>query len=215
MKNENNNKSKVNATNGIAVGVSSAAGATMGAAAGSFTAAQVYGAERPLSEAEEAELLHDEQQQGAQHHQPAPAPAPTPNPTPAPTPTPTPTPTPEPEPEPTPAPEPPAPEEPEMEVLDFERTENEDGTVTEVAVIAVDNTLHVVMDADGDGEIDVVGIDVNHDGQITEDELVVTTGAGLSMAPIHANLPTIDYVDDQLADAGDYTNDADVTDYMA
>lgn len=202
MKNEKNNQSKSRAANDIAVGVSSAAGATMGAAAGSFTAAHVYGAER---------------QNPSEQPIPVPEPQPTPQPEPQPTPQPEPQPQPQPQPQPapTPAPEPPAPDGPEIEVLNFERTVNEDGTVTELAVLSVDGTIHAVMDIDGDGEIDLVGIDMNNDGLIDEDEIICTTGDGLSMAPIHANLPDTDYVNDHLADTGDYTNNADVSDYMA
>lgn len=194
MKNEKHN-SKVNNSDELVVGVSSALGATAGAVAGSVLAVETYAAE-PAVPAEPT--VPDE---------PGTTPAPTPVPAPAPTPAPT------PEPIPTPAPEPPAPEKPDLEVLSYETVINEDGTVSEVAVVSIDDTMGLVIDVDCDGEADIVAFDENGNGQIDPEELNITTGEGLSMDVIKAAAPAIDYID--TADGGDYINDADVHDFMA
>lgn len=141
--------------------------------------------------------------------QETPAPQPVVEPTPAPKPTPEPAPEPAPEPTPEPAPEP----QPEVEVLAYDRITNEDGSQMDLAVVNVGGNEVGVLDADLDGEADVLICDVNQNGMIEDGEYEVVQGQGIAMQPLQdAAGFTPEYAQNDLPD---YVNDADVDPYMA
>lgn len=139
--------------------------------------------------------------------QEVPAPQPTPTPEPEPAPKPTPEPTPEPEPGPTPEPQ------PEVEVVAYDRITNEDGSQMDLAVVNVDGNEVGVLDADLDGEADILICDVNQNGMIEDGEYEVVQGQGIAMQPLQdAAGFNPEYAQNNLPD---YVNDADVDPYMA
>lgn len=129
-------------------------------------------------------------------------------------------PVPEPMPEPTPEPEPiipepePTPEpEPEVEVVAYERLTDGVGNQADLAVVIVDGTEIGILDANLDGEADLLMADLNQNGVIEEDECEVIQGQGLSMKPLQdATGFSPLYAQNDLPD---YVNDADVDTYMA
>lgn len=131
------------------------------------------------------------------------APAPQPVAEPAPAPKPTPEPTPESAPEP----------QPEVEVLAYDRITNEDGSQMDLAVVNVGGNEVGVLDADLDGEADVLVSDINQNGVIEDGEYEVVQGQGIGMQPLQdAAGFTPEYAKNDLPD---YVNDADVEPYMA
>lgn len=191
MNNETKNEVKKN----VATGASTAAGATAGV---------VIGAAIAPNSAEAAEVVTPE---------PAPTSSPAPHPTPEPTPSPKPTPEPQPEPVPV-TPEPPTPgSEPEVEVLGYDRVTNDDGSQMDIAVLNVNGNEVGVIDANLDGEADVLVCDINHNGVIEEGEMEIVQGQGIAMQPLQDAAG----FNPQFAqnDLPDYVNDADVDTYMA
>lgn len=140
---------------------------------------------------------------------------PTPQPIPEPVPV-----VPEPMPEPTPEPEPIIPEpeptpfpEPEVEVVAYERLTDGAGNQADLAVVNVDGTEIGILDANLDGEADLLMADLNQNGMIEEGECKEIQGQGLSMKPLQdaAGFSPL-YAQNDLPD---YVNDAEVDTYMA
>lgn len=83
-----------------------------------------------------------------------------------------------------------------------------------VAVIAHGETTGLMIDANQNGEVDVIAVDANHDDHYSEDETEVVTDA-------HMPMPTQDDVSPDMASQGmgggdglpDYSNDSDITVY--
>ncbi len=83
-----------------------------------------------------------------------------------------------------------------------------------VAVIAHGETTGLMIDANQNGEVDVIAVDANHDDHYSEDETEVVTDA-------HMPMPTQDDVSPDMASNGvadggdlpDYSNDSDITMY--
>lgn len=181
--------------NNVETGASSAVGAAAGVVLGSVVApvevqAQVMPTPQPIPEPAS---------------QPVPEPAPQPVPEPV---------IPEPEPEPIkPIGGDTLPPEPEVEVVAYERMTDENGNQADLAVISVDGSEVGILDADLDGEADLLMADLNQNGMIEEGECEVVQGQGLSMQPLQdaAGFSPL-YAQNDLPD---YVNDADVDTYMA
>ena len=82
-----------------------------------------------------------------------------------------------------------------------------------VAYGEVDGMDAMFADTDGDGEVDLVMLDVDGNGVATMDEMMDASGAGIMMDDLsaQADFNNSQMVDDNLyADMPDYTNDADM-----
>ena len=106
----------------------------------------------------------------------------------------------------------------EVQVVAFHTTTNEDGSHSNVAVLS-DGTNHLALiDADQDGIADVMVADVNHDGQISDDEVVNIHDQNIAM-PSNPDAFNAGMEDPSLmaqnAGCPDYVNNADVDSYMA
>ncbi|GEM_PF-434173 len=112
--------------------------------------------------------------------------------------------------EPTPAPTPAG----NIQVLAVANDVEMDGHTVNVAVIAHGETTGLMIDANQNGEVDVIAVDANHDDHYSEDETEVVTDA-------HMPMPTQDDVSPDMASNGvadggdlpDYSNDSDITMY--
>lgn len=190
MNKETKNEVKKN----VATGTSTAAGAAAGV---------VIGAAITPETAEAAEVVTPEPvSQPSLDNTPTPQPNNEHTPTSKPEPTPQPTLTPEPKPEPN-----------DVEVLSYDRVTNEDGSQMDVAVLNVNGNEVGVIDANLDGEADVLMCDINQNGVIEENEVELVQGQGMMMQP----LADAAGFNPQFAqnDLPDYVNDADVDPYMA
>lgn len=97
----------------------------------------------------------------------------------------------------------------EMQVVAVQNDVDMDGTTVDVAVVAVDNTAALLVDVDQNGEVDILSVDANHDGDFSADETEVVTDS-------HISMPTVDDVSTDLAsnnELPDYSNDEDITIY--
>ena len=106
----------------------------------------------------------------------------------------------------------------EVQVVAFHTTTNEDGSHSNVAVLS-DGTNHLALiDADQDGIADVMVADVNHDGQICDEEVADIHDQNIVM-PSNPDVFNAGMEDPSLmaqnAGCPDYVNNADVDSYMA
>ena len=101
----------------------------------------------------------------------------------------------------------------EIEVISYERVSTDDGNEIDVAFVRVDGEEMVFADLDLDGAADVMAFDENGEGEVGDNEYFNVCGMGVSMAPFQENSGF-----DPLLTSNnepDYTNDADVSSYMA
>ncbi|MBQ6422307.1 MAG: hypothetical protein IJJ90_02060 [Prevotella sp.] len=88
------------------------------------------------------------------------------------------------------------------------------GRTVNVAAIAQGETTGVMIDANQNGEVDIIAVDANHDDNYSENEMEVVTDA-------HIPMPTSDDVSPDMGsnsmaaggDLPDYSNDSDITVY--
>lgn len=197
-------ETKKNIKQDVTTGTSSAIGATIGMVAGSALSNEANAAEmqrEPEIPVEQTTQTHE-----APTKQEAPAPKNESKPEPQPEPQPEPAPTPQPEPAPQPAPQ-----EHEVEVLGYETIANQDGSLSDVAVVSVDGQAMLVADVDRNGVADLIICDANANGEIEEGECVDISSEGVPMDPfMNAAIGNTEVAQEQ-----DYVNDADVNDYMA
>jgi hypothetical protein len=69
----------------------------------------------------------------------------------------------------------------EVQVLGVYERYTEDGTHQEMAVLTNGEEMAAVVDVDGDGIADVIGVDANHDGQLQEGEIHDISAHGVDM----------------------------------
>ncbi len=89
-----------------------------------------------------------------------------------------------------------------------------DGHTVNVAVIAHGETTGLMIDANQNGEVDVIAVDANHDDHYSQDEMEVVSEAHLPMPSADDVSP--DMASNGMADGGDlpdYSNDSDITVY--
>lgn len=176
-------------------------GGAAGAAVGSVIA-QEANAQEPIVDPEPSP-----------NPEPAPAPArPQPQPEPQPVkPEPQPV-KPEPQPEPQPEPEP----EPEVQVVGYEAVQTEDGDTMQIAAVSVEGEVIQFAEVTGDDIVDLAAIDANHDGTITEDEIIDVSDEGISMQALHdAYQDTQNIAQNTNISEPDYINDGNVDDFIA
>lgn len=216
MKEKKTSKVKSN----VISGMSSTVGAAAGVVAGSVISSEVNAAEVPVTPEEEREVEVVSSQPSSTggnttHHNPTPTPAPEPTPEPMPEPEPTPAPKPRPEPDPEPEPIPGPTPEPEIEVVSYETVTNEDGSQMDVAVVNAHGQAVMIADVDQNGYADVMASDLNNNGQLDNGEIVDVSDQNIEMQPLReaVNMGGNDMIA-QTNDV-DYTNDANVDDYIA
>lgn len=101
-----------------------------------------------------------------------------------------------------------------IKVLGVEAVVDEEGNPMTVAAIEIDNNQAVLVDVDNNGIMDVIMVDENHDGQISENEIYDASDAQISTADLQQHMaasqdPNMMYAyDDNMPD---YMNDADVS----
>lgn len=106
-------------------------------------------------------------------------------------------------------------DEPTVEVVAYETIDNEDGTLSDIAVVAVDGTPVVVADIDRDGMADLMAVDINENGSIEDEEIIDVSDSNIAMEPLQqaAGVDPDLYVASN--DESDYINDANVDDFIA
>lgn len=105
-------------------------------------------------------------------------------------------------------------------IVSYETITCEDGSQMDAAGIIINGQEAVLVDINQDGTVDVLITDLDGNGTITENEIVDIQEASIQMEDLEAattqHIPTEDST--LMADSGDipdYTNDADITGYMA
>lgn len=105
----------------------------------------------------------------------------------------------------------------DVQVLDYQTVDNGQGGQADVAVITDGTNQAVVIDADRDGIADVMAVDQNHDGQITDNEIINLEGHNVAMQPLqemaHAD-PNDGMMAQNASYEPDYVNDANVDGYV-
>lgn len=94
----------------------------------------------------------------------------------------------------------------EVELLGHDVVTLEDGSQVEMGFMEVDGHNAVVVDVDVDGSYDILGVDVNDNGELESNELADIQGAGMTVQSFD-DLMNAD--NDLYAELPDYTNDAD------
>lgn len=129
--------------------------------------------------------------------------------------------------DPQPAPAPANGGDPEVVVLGSEVVTADDGSQAEIAAVSVNGQSVVFADTTMDGYANIAATDVNGNGQIDDNEIVDVSDQGISMQPFRGGAGMVDTAssdantpaqpDNTLAstDEPDYTNDANVDDFMA
>ena len=106
----------------------------------------------------------------------------------------------------------------DVQVLDYQTVDNGQGGQADVAVITDGTTQAVVIDADRDGIADVMAVDQNHDGQVSDNEIINLEGHNVAMQPLqemaHADDPNEGMMAQNASYEPDYVNDANVDGYV-
>ena len=106
----------------------------------------------------------------------------------------------------------------DVQVLDYQTVDNGQGGQADVAVITDGTTQAVVIDADRDGIADVMAVDQNHDGQVSDNEIINLEGHNVAMQPLqemaHAGDPNDGMMAQNASYEPDYVNDANVDGYV-
>lgn len=105
-------------------------------------------------------------------------------------------------------------------VVSYETVTNEDGSQMDVAAVVINGQETVIVDVDQDGLADIMAIDMDGNGTITENEIANIQEENIHMQDLAQAANQTHFIEDPtlVADAGgmpDYTNDADVAGYMA
>jgi hypothetical protein len=205
---------KENLKEKMASGASAMGGAVAGAVMGTLvTPTEAQAAEtteEPVAEEEPQVVVVDVQEQPhVQETTHEPVVDPTPEPTPDPTPEPT--------------PDPVGPTNPvihmdvfgnnDVEVVDYNRETTETGEQIDIAVVNVNGHEIGIIDANLDGQADVMASDLDHNGQLDANEVVDVHDQGISMHPLQEAVDFNPLLSQN--DLPDYVNNADVDHYMA
>ncbi|WP_251620343.1 hypothetical protein [Odoribacter lunatus] len=105
--------------------------------------------------------------------------------------------------------------ETDVQVVAVNEVELEDGGSGYVGVGQVDGHYAEFQDADGDGVVDQIGVDSNDNGVIEADEVVSVEGENIQISDLADIVATEEQIpmpdDDLYTDMPDYTNDADIS----
>lgn len=100
-----------------------------------------------------------------------------------------------------------------VRVVAVEEDVDLEGTMVNVAAVEVNNDRVILIDANQDGEVNLMASDDNNNGELEDDEIIDVTED-------HIAMPTQDDIVDNVVlasndDLPDYSNDADITSYEA
>ena len=101
-----------------------------------------------------------------------------------------------------------------IKVLGVEAVVDPHGNPMTVAAIEIDNDQALLVDVDNNGIMDVIMVDENHDGQISENEIYDASDAGISTADLQHHMAASQDPGMLMASNDgmpDYMNDADVS----
>ena len=101
-----------------------------------------------------------------------------------------------------------------IKVLGVEAVVDPQGNPMTVAAIEIDNEQALLVDVDNNGMMDVIMVDENHDGQISENEIYDASDAGISTADLQNHMVASQEPGMMMAcndGMPDYMNDADVS----
>lgn len=101
-----------------------------------------------------------------------------------------------------------------IKVLGVEAVVDPQGNPMTVAAIEIDNDQALLVDVDNNGIMDVIMVDENHDGQISENEIYDASEAQISTADLQHHMAASQDPGMMIAcndDMPDYMNDADVS----
>ena len=100
-----------------------------------------------------------------------------------------------------------------IKVLGVEAVVDPQGNPMTIAAIEIDNEQALLVDVDNNGMMDVIMVDENHDGQISENEIYDASDAGISTADLQHHMAASQDPGMLMASNDgmpDYMNDADV-----
>ena len=101
-----------------------------------------------------------------------------------------------------------------IKVLGVEAVVDPQGNPMTVAAIEIDNDQALLVDVDNNGIMDVIMVDENHDGQISENEIYDASDAGISTTDLQNHMAASQDPGMMMAcndGMPDYMNDADVS----
>ena len=101
-----------------------------------------------------------------------------------------------------------------IKVLGVEAVVDPQGNPMTIAAIEIDNEQALMVDVDNNGIMDVIMVDENHDGQISENEIYDASDAGISTADLQNHMAASQDPGMMMAcndGMPDYMNDADVS----
>ena len=101
-----------------------------------------------------------------------------------------------------------------IKVLGVEAVVDPQGNPMTVAAIEIDNSQALLVDVDNNGIMDVIMVDENHDGQISENEIYDASDAGICTADLQNHMAASQDPGMMMAcndGMPDYMNDADVS----
>ena len=105
----------------------------------------------------------------------------------------------------------------DVHIVGVGQVQTPDGSLVDVGYGAVDGHGAIFADADGDGEVDTVLIDVNDNGIVDANEAFDGRGSGITieeMAAVAEDNSIVTPDDSLYSDMPDYTNDADTGSYV-
>lgn len=102
--------------------------------------------------------------------------------------------------------------EPAVSVLETGTMTLDDGKEANFAIVNVNGTVGALIDEDKDGKADVAMIDLNHDGEISDDEVFDASQENIVMPSMQEPIQSDLYATN---DMPDFVNDADAGTYMA
>ena len=100
--------------------------------------------------------------------------------------------------------------EPTVQVIAVENNVEVDGQTVDVAKVTINEEPVVFVDTDQNGEVNVAISDVNHDGQIQDNEMADVSNSHIPMPTVDDTEQAHQVVDNEIPD---YSNDADINTY--
>lgn len=100
--------------------------------------------------------------------------------------------------------------EPTVQVIAVENNVEVDGQTVDVAKVTINEEPVVFVDTDQNGEVNVAISDVNHDGQIQDNEVADVSNSHIPMPTVDDTEQAHQVVDNEIPD---YSNDADINTY--
>lgn len=101
-----------------------------------------------------------------------------------------------------------------VKVLGVETVVDSQGNQMTIAGIEIEDEQALLVDVDNNGVMDVILVDENHDGQVSENEIYDVSDAGIGTADLQQHMAATQTPDMYMANGDgmpDYMNDADVS----